>query len=230
VTAAAAYAQADGFTAGVAVEDTKTGQVWAAGDGGMFSSESVMKVFIATRILLQGDMSGSTETTAYDMITESDDDAADDLYGLAGGDDVEPWIAAHYGIADLGGPPLQPGWWGGTQVTAVGLVEFYTAVKADPAVWPWLSAAMAATTEDGSDGTYQFFGLKQADPAAATKQGWGDDSGSQYADFNSTGYVSGDRYAVAILVQGPVDTYDSGAPDMDTSIAKMIMPGGVMTP
>jgi hypothetical protein len=43
------------------------------------------------------------------------------------------------------------------------------------------------------------------DPNAAIKQGWGqdDDDWTASSDFNSTGFVNGDRYAVAILLTGP---------------------------
>ena len=91
---------------------------------------------------------------------------------------------------------------------------------------------MHAATEYGSDGTYQFFGLKQADPDAAIKQGWGqdDDDWSASSDFNSTGFVGSDRYAVAILVKGPSWQYNSGTPAMVTSVARLLMPGGVPRP
>ena len=57
--------------------------------------------------------------------------------------------------------------------------------------------------EYGADGTYQFFGMPSATTGAAIKQGWGDDGDdSPNADFNSTGYVDGGNYAVAILTDG----------------------------
>jgi len=188
-------------------------------------------VFIATRLLISGQLTGDTADAAYRMIARSDDGAADALYGYAGGDEVLPWIAAHYGISDLGSPPTMAGWWSNTHISAAGLVRFYAKVKADPVVWPWLSKAMHAATEYGSDGTYQFFGLKQADPDAAIKQGWGqDDDWSAASNFNSTGFVNSDRYAVAILVKGSAWQYDSGTPAMVTSVARLLMPGGVMRP
>jgi hypothetical protein len=166
------------------------------------------------------------------MIARSDDGAMDALYGLAGADQVTPWIAEHYGIPELGAPPAQVGWWSNAKITAAGLVRFYAKVKADPKVWPWLSKAMHQATEYGSDGVHQFFGLKQADPNAAIKQGWGqdDDDWSEASNFNSTGFVNSDRYAVAILVKGPPYEYNSGTPAMVSSIAKKLMPGGVMRP
>jgi hypothetical protein len=112
------------------------------------------------------------------------------------------------------------------------MVRFYAKVKADPLVWPWLSNAMHHATTYGSDGTYQLFGLKQADPNAAIKQGWGqdDDDWDTASDFNSTGFVNSDRYAVAILVKGLPYEYNSGTPAMVTSVAETLMPGGVIRP
>jgi hypothetical protein len=233
IRAAARYATSRGYQAGVAVVDTRTGKLWAAGNyDGRFAAESVVKVFIATRLLVSGQLTGDTADTAYRMITRSDDGAADSLYGLAGGDEVVDWIAEHYGIPNLGSPPTQAGWWSNTHISAIGMVRFYAKVKADPVVWPWLSDAMHHATEYGSDGTYQFFGLKQADPRAAIKQGWGqdDDDWSNSSDFNSTGFVNSDRFAVAILVKGPPYEYNWGVPNMVTSVAKALMPGGVMRP
>ncbi len=110
------------------------------------------------------------------------------------------------------------------------MVRFYSAVKKDPAVWPWLSNAMHGAKSHGSDGTYQFFGLKQADEDAAIKQGWGqdDDDWSTSSDYNSTGFADDDRYAVAILLKGPPWQYHTGSPAMLTSVARKIMPDGDM--
>ncbi|HEX8096315.1 hypothetical protein [Jatrophihabitans sp.] len=231
IKAAVRSATSRGYQAGVAVVDTSTGKLWVAGDyNDTFAAESVVKVFIATRLLATRQLTGDTADTAYRMITQSDDGAADALYGLAGGDEVVPWIAKHYGIPGLGSPPTKVGWWSNNHITAVGMARFYAKVKADPLVWPWLSKAMHRATEYGSDGTYQFFGLKQADRNAAIKQGWGqdDDDWAQASDFNSTGYVNSDRYAVVILVKGPPWEYNSGTPAAVTRIAKTLMPGGVM--
>jgi hypothetical protein len=226
--AAVQAANAAGYRTGIGVIDVRTGAYYGAGeDTASFASESVAKVLIATELLLTGQMSGETEATAFQMISESDDDAADDLYALAGGDNVINLVASHYGIADLGTSPVEPGWWGDTEITAKGIVEFYAAVAKDPTVGPWLINAMAKTTEYAADGTDQFFGLPSATLGAAVKQGWGDDgTDSPNAVFNSTGYVDTDRYAVAILVDGPPDSYGNTIGDMVTTEADALMPGG----
>ncbi len=226
--AAADIATSAGYRTGVAVLDLKTGQYVGAGDDtGSFASESVAKVLIATELLATGQMTGSTETTAYQMITESDDDDADALYGLAGGDDVINLVAQRYNIPFLGTAPSEPGWWGNTEINAKGMVYLYAAIAKDPVVGPWLMDAMAHATEYGADGTYQFFGIASATTGAAIKQGWGDDGDdSPNAVFNSTGYVDDDQFAVAILTDGSPSTYGATISDMVTSQAQTLMPGG----
>jgi hypothetical protein len=86
---AAAGVIAQGYRTGIAVLDLRTGEYAGAGeDTASFASESVVKVLIATELLATDQMTGDTATTAYQMITESDDDDADALYDLVGGDNL----------------------------------------------------------------------------------------------------------------------------------------------
>ena len=85
---------------------------------------------------------------------------------------------------------------------------------------------MHNATVHGSDGTFQFFGIPSATTGAAIKQGWGADNPSGMPDFNSTGFVNGDRYAAAILTQGP--GYGTPIANMLTSEARILMPGGLI--
>jgi len=228
VRQALAYASSRGERAAVAVDDTATGAYTAAGDAdGQYSSASVIKVLVATDLLLTGQMSGDTASTAYQMIAASDDDDADALYGLVGGDSVITTIAAHYGIPNLGSPPADTGQWGETKITADGLVHVYAKLKADPQVWPWLSDAMSNATRRGTDGTDQFFGIPSAAADWAVKQGWmtGLGPGSTY---DSTGYVDGNRYAVVILTYGSVAHYGQYMSNTITQMAKDTMPSGVI--
>jgi hypothetical protein len=217
-----------GFRTGIAVLDLTTGAYSGAGeDTAAFPSESVVKVLIATQLLLTGQMTAGTDATAQRMITVSDDDAADALYPRAGGDGVVELVAAHYGIADLGAPPPVPGRWGLTRITARGLVELYAAIAQDPVVHPWLSAAMARAEPVAADGTPQFFGIPAATSGAAIKQGWGHDGvGTGNAVVNSTGYVDGGRVAVAILSAGPADTYGAAIQGTVTAQAQALLAGG----
>jgi hypothetical protein len=227
---AAQVATDQGYRTGIAVLNLRTGAYAGAGeDTATFPSESVVKVMIAARLLLTGQMTGDVRTEAYEMITQSDDDEADALYGLAGGDDLVPDLAAHYGIADLGGPPSEVGWWGNTPITAKGLVQLYAALANDSMVGPWLTDAMSHASEYASDGTDQLFGLPAASSGAAIKQGWGQDGDdSTDAVFHTTGYVGGGTYAVAILTEGPEDSYGSAISAVVTQEAKALMPGGAI--
>ncbi|HEV2886014.1 MAG TPA: hypothetical protein VGX49_03820 [Jatrophihabitans sp.] len=219
------YANQHGYRSSIAVLDTQTGAFAGAGDyNSSYASESVMKTFIATRLLLTGQMSGWNETTAYKMITQSDDASASALYGRVGGDGLITWIKQALNIPNLGSPPLRAGWWGSTQITAAGMAAFYNAVRHRPAVWNWLGNAMHHATEYGSDGVYQFFGIPSATTGAAIKQGWGADNGAGQPAFNSTGLVNGDRYAVVILTQG--GSYGTAIANMLTAEARLLMPNG----
>ena len=225
--AAVSVATAAGERSAVAVLDTATGTLTTAGaatEG--FNTASVVKVLLATELLLTGQMTGDTADTALTMITQSDDDAADALYGLAGGDDVVDLVAAHYGIADLGAPPADPGQWGGTQVTATGLAQLYAALPADATVWPWLSAAMAGATGTAADGTDQSFGIPSVAASWAVKQGWMVGLGPG-ATYNSTGYVDDDRYVVVLLSSGAAWQYGRSMASTMTAMAAALLPDGV---
>ncbi len=205
--------------------DTVTGQFTGAGNYDQpYPTESVAKIFIATQLLLTGQMTGWAATTAYTMITQSDDASADALYGRVGGDSVITLIEKEYGIANLGSPPTRPGCWGCTQINAHGMVELYNDLRHDSRVWPWLSNAMHHAAAYGSDGTFQYFGIPSAAPGAAIKQGWGEDDAAQLPEFNSTGFVNGDQDAVVILTQGP--GYGTPISSILTAEAQILMPGG----
>jgi hypothetical protein len=223
------YGPAHGYKVAVSVFDTKTGHIYNAGAyDKTFASESIVKAMIATRLLVQGRMHGTTADRAYRMITRSDDAIASSFYGSVGGDSLINWVKRRYDVPGLGWPPRRPGWWGNTHITSRGLVRFYAKVEKDRKVGPWLLNAMHHARKYGSDGTYQFFGLPSATSGAAIKQGWGDDydDWSRSADFNTTGFVNNDRYAVAILARGPISTYGSAIGTMLTRTARLLLPGG----
>ncbi|HZE49220.1 MAG TPA: serine hydrolase [Jatrophihabitantaceae bacterium] len=204
--ARAAYtAAAHDLRAGIAVLDLRSGRFYGSGEtDGLFGTGSVVKVMIAARLLIDHELTGATADLAYSMITRSDDDAANVLWGKVGGPSLEPWIAAHYGISRLGAPNTRPGRWGNTHVTPRGLVQLYAKLRTDPTVWPWLGDAMRHASRIAKDGTDQFFGIPAAISGAAVKQGWADGSADNPADaiVNTTGFVDHDRYAVAILTEG----------------------------
>ena len=79
----------------VAVRDRRTGAVYTAGspDAG-FASASLVKLFIATRLLVDGQANDPViRDKMWFMITQSDDDTASELYTLVGTEDVVGWVA-----------------------------------------------------------------------------------------------------------------------------------------
>jgi hypothetical protein len=229
LAAAASYAREKGYHIGIAVLDTKTGRSYGSGDDtGTFASESVIKVMIANRLIVQGRMHGTTERRAYRMITRSDDGIASAFYTSVGGDQLINWVKQRYHVWNLGYPPRHAGWWGNTRITPRGLVRYYARVKRDAKVAPWLLNAMHHAKPYGSDGVYQFFGLPQATSGFGIKQGWGCDyaSGCDTSDFNTTGFVNNNRYAVAILARGPLKYYGRPISSMLSQTAKLLLPGG----
>lgn len=184
-------------------------------------------MLLAANLLATGQMSGEVAAEAHQMITASDDGCADDLYELAGGDEVTAWAAARYDVPALGEPPANgAGQWGSTPVSAVGMARFLAAAANDPAVGPWLVATMKQVDPVAADGTNQLFGLKAAAPAAAVKQGWGGDvPGMDAETAPSIGYVDG-RYAVAIYTLHEPQVDQSAAEEMVTAQAKLLLPDG----
>lgn len=228
VAAAGDYGPSRGYHVALSILDTRTGRLYHSGEHtARFASESVVKVMIAARLIHQGRLRGRTKSRAWKMITQSDDGIASSFYGSVGGDSLITWVKHYYRVPDLGTPPIRRGWWGNTHITSDGLVQLYAKLRANPRVSGWLLHAMHHARAHGSDGFYQWFGLHQADPHAAIKQGWGtDDNSFADADENTTGFVDDDRYAVAILGRGPIDSYGRRIGAMLSHSAKVLLPSG----
>ncbi|MHA3704236.1 hypothetical protein ACXR2U_18850 [Jatrophihabitans sp. YIM 134969] len=225
VAAAAAFGAAQGERTAVAVLDRTTGLLYTAGDvNSPYASASLVKVFIAARLLSSGAQADpATANLMTRMVTLSDDSAATQLWPRAGGAGVTDWVRSRYGITGLG-HPSQAGWWGLTQVTATAMVRFYAAVKADPAVGPWLSNAMAHAAQYASDGWNQWFGLPSATSGWKVKQGWMCCLESR-SRLHSTGFLQGDRYTAAILTDGGTGFYGSRGTGVVTGAAIRLLPG-----
>jgi hypothetical protein len=226
VTARAArYATARGYRIGIAVMDTKTGTEYTSGRAGTsFISASVVKVLIAARLLVEDRMHGAVQRLAYRMITQSDNDAADRLYPLAGSSSLVPWTARHFHIRNLGSPKTPPGSWGSTRLVPGSLARLYAKYAKNPQVGPWLLNAMHHIHQYSSAGEYQWWGLPSATNNAAVKQGWNTEFG--YANVNTTGFVNLDRYAVVIMSRGPTSSYLDAITDMLTHVARLLLPEG----
>ncbi|HJQ44598.1 MAG TPA: hypothetical protein VJ831_16020 [Jatrophihabitantaceae bacterium] len=224
VRSAAAYAHARGFDVGICVIDLRTGNRWSANGDALFATESVAKLFIAARLLLERAMTATTAGDIARMITRSDDELANRLAPLVGNDAVMPWLMDHYRLPHLGTPPTRFGWWGLNHVRPDQLARLLVDLHQDPAVWPRLGSAMRHASRYAADGYDQSFGLRQVDRNAAVKQGWGYDfsMAGAPAQLNTTGFVDSGRYAVVIMVRGRHDTFFDQIAEMVTDVTKRV--------
>jgi hypothetical protein len=228
VAAAVAVGVDRGMRVGVAVRDRRTGATYVGGEPDRsFFSASLVKVFIAARLLTEGkaDDPGVRDTMRL-MIAASDDDAASELYPVAGGEELVAWISARYHVSGLS-VTSDPGAWGLTGVTARAMVAFYAAVATDAKVGPWLLDAMGDAAERGSDGFDQNYGLMPVARTWRVKQGWlCCVDGMMW--LHSTGYVDQDRFAIALLTEGSPDAYDAYARQTLTLMARALLPQGTL--
>jgi hypothetical protein len=209
-----------------AVLDRRTGTFYGAGDVDYgFASASVVKTFIAARLLADGKASDpAISDQMWRMIVASDDKAATALYPLVGREGVVPWVASRYHISGLE-PANIPNYWGLTRITARAMVNFYAAVARDSVVGPWLMDAMAHAQAHASDGFAQLFGIPAAAKSWRVKQGWMCCLES-VTRMHSTGFVDGDRYTVALLTEGAKSVYGSIGAQTLTLMAQALMPAG----
>ncbi|MTD16086.1 hypothetical protein GIS00_19290 [Nakamurella sp. YIM 132087] len=165
-----------GVSEQVVVLDREFGQTIAsAGSGGTVPAMSLVKLFIATDVLTTAggpdDLDPVTAKNLWTMISESDDEAAQDFYDTLGGDAIIERTVKRYGLADST-PTPSPGYWGDVQVTAADVASLLRQALQSPVTGPWLESAMLASTDEGWDGFDQDFGMN-AITGAGAKQGWG---------------------------------------------------------
>lgn len=212
--------------AAVAVYDRMAERFLFAGDvDAAYAAGSVMKVFIAARLLVEGRSGDPVVANLLNrMIVGSDDEAANRLYGLVGGPAVATWAAQRYGIGGIEATP-NPRYWGLTRITARAMVHFYLAVAEDPAVGPWLLRAMGSMSATGADGFPQSFGIAAVGTGWRAKQSWMCCL-EQKARMHTTGFVNADRYAVALLTEGRTSYYGASGRATLTAMATTLLAGG----
>ncbi|RBY86592.1 hypothetical protein DQ241_13905, partial [Blastococcus sp. TF02A-30] len=217
VDAGSSYAATRGTTIRIAVLDRVTGEYR---DNGAVAhqhvqSASVMKVFIADNLLRRQDL-GQIRLSAADldalgsMLRSSDDAAANRFWSAYGGNTIVRDVIGRYGLreTDL---TSNVRYWGNTLVTAHDMVVYYQGLLAGAG---GLSAGSRAfiidqlqrSTPRGTDGYWQFFGLRDGLPGEAwigQKQGWMCCvDGAVFR--HSTGFVGpGGRYVFAVLATEP---------------------------
>jgi hypothetical protein len=224
IDSAVSYGHSRGERVAVAVYDRWTNQGWLGGDANSYyASASLVKVFIAARLIMTGQMHGSIATTASRMIRLSDDDAATSLYGRVGGDQLYKWVTATFHIPVA--PPPDAGFWGETRITAGGMLSFYKQIAAISG-GSWLTTTMGQYSCTAADGFPQCFGI----PAASAthpriKQGWMCCLEGK-TRMHSTGYVDSGRMIVVLLSEGSRSVYGTYGGGTVTGMARRVMPGG----
>jgi hypothetical protein len=163
-----------------------------------FYTESVVKLLIGLDSLDRG----GNPATVSEMLSRSDDNTADKLWGADGGVAIVTRMAAKIGLQHTT-PPHNPGEWGDTRTTAGDVVQIYQYILgvAPAAERDVVVAALHAATQIAADGTDQYFGIPYAVGTSApwaVKQGWACCEPGWV--LNTTGLVGpSDRYIVVAL-------------------------------
>ena len=227
-------AAARGTTAGVAMVDRVTGIYSDNGANAhlRFGSASLVKLFIADSVLHRARL-GQIRLTSADMsslsvmLRSSDDNAANSFWSRFGSSGIVNDVKSRYRLAETAAP-VNPRYWGLTQVTAHDLAAFYRGMLNGagglaPADRDFIVAQLRASTSHGTDGYYQWFGLHDAlsrEPVVGIKQGWMCCFSDGYIWRHSTGLVGPDaRYIVVVLTR---DRSSAGAAHTVTSVTHAV--------
>ncbi|HEY6423324.1 MAG TPA: hypothetical protein VIY28_08805 [Pseudonocardiaceae bacterium] len=177
-----------------------------------FAAMSVVKLLIALDSLARNDWAvpgGAAQQQLHQILADSDDDIADDMWNAAGGPALVTRMVKLLGLTGTE-PPVDPTEWGDTLITAQDMVTIYRYItdQLPTADRVLLITALSDTPRYAADGFDQYFGIPNGlpQPTCATKQGWGT-SGSD-AVMNSTGLVGKDsRYVVVVLASASENSY-----------------------
>jgi len=188
-----------------AVEDLKTHQEWLLNRGNRDQTASIVKADILETLLHQSGRTAaglaSVETdTAEDMIEESDNDDATDLWDQVGG---ASGIAAYNRLAGLTDTTPNPEAWGETLTTAADQIKLLRQLalpskiltRADQRYQLYLMRHVVGYEDWGVNGGVP------ANVSVALKNGWVPLSSDTDWEVNSIGWVDGDGhdYLIAVL-------------------------------
>jgi hypothetical protein len=198
---------------GFEVFDRTTGSVLASENADQpVASMSVVKLLIALDVLARDNWAApdpGTQQQLHQMLANSDDQIANDLWTAGGGPPIVTRMASLLRLTGTR-PPDDPGEWGDTMITPQDMVTVYRYVtdQLPKNNQDLILGALSGVPKVAADGFDQYFGIPDGMPNTswAVKQGWGT-SGSQ-AVMNSTGLVGpGWRYAVVVLAAAPANSY-----------------------
>ncbi|OBK12902.1 hypothetical protein [Mycobacterium asiaticum] len=227
-------AAADGATLSVAILDRATHQLVSNGNDQIIATASVAKLFIADDLLLKESDGQVTLTPedhqALDMMLQSSDDGAAELFwGQGGGDAIITQVATRYGLASTT-PPSDGRWWN-TISSASDLIRYYERLLDGSGGLPPARARLivndlARSTPTGIDGYPQRFGIPDglyAEPVAV-KQGWMCCIGADWMHL-STGVIGADRRYI-MVIESLQASDDATARETITRAVKTIFPSG----
>jgi hypothetical protein len=234
VNAGSAAATARGTTVGIALYDRATGSY--ADNGGnarlRFGSASIVKLFIADSVLRRASL-GQLSLSQADrdklgiMLRSSDDAAASNLWSRFGSSGIVNDVIGRYALTETQ-PPVNPRYWGVTQISAHDLTVFYLGMLSGAGGLPasdrdWIVGQLRQATAHGTDGVYQWFGLHDALPRESVlgiKQGWMCCMADGHLWRHSTGIVGPDsRYIVVVLAR---DAGSAGAAHTEASTTRAV--------
>ncbi|HEY0495306.1 MAG TPA: hypothetical protein VGD48_06145 [Kutzneria sp.] len=202
-----------GTTVGVVAVDTDSGEPVASYNATepMYTA-SVVKLLIAIDLLHSEDWQPDDATSAQleQMISYSDDNIANELWGEDGGNSIVTRAAGLIGLTDTQ-PPDDPTQWGEATMSAQDVVTTYQYIQDEiPApAQDVLMTGMRDAAATAADGFQQYFGIPDGLPGTswAIKQGWMLLRSTTVLD--TTGMVGlGPTmpYAVAIMIELPAGT------------------------
>lgn len=195
----------DGFVSW-ALLDRRTGAISGSANhaSATSSTESMIKIWIAADHLRLAEATGHTPSRQrldelVTMIRDSDNEAADDIYELDGGNDVVDRMISTCGLTDT---TVADGRWSRTQTTARDAVRLGRCVadgRAAGHAWtPWILTQMRKVRGEGRFGIIDALPLGLAD-TTAIKNGWtlvGDDG-----DWHVACLAVQERWILAVLTR-----------------------------
>ncbi|GAB3563219.1 hypothetical protein GCM10027445_05260 [Amycolatopsis endophytica] len=205
---------AESSATSVVVFDRTTGKTLRADEpDARFRSASLVKLLIAIDLVQRGHVTPQHPSARVTrMLAYSDDTIADALWTSGGATGIVRRTVSSLNLSDTE-PPVDPGRWGDTLLSASDVVKIYRAVLALPASQRDLILdPLRDAPETAADGTNQHFGIPSALPGRswAIKQGWA--AGRGGVDAHTSGLVGpDDRYVVVVLSHRPSGTKPESA-------------------
>ncbi|CCH28841.1 serine hydrolase [Actinosynnema sp. NPDC047251] len=217
-----------GVDLAVAVLDLTTDTAAGYRDDVPFHAASLSKLLVAVDVLTAGDLDDADRDRLHRALSDSDDEAMNDLWTGHDGIGAVDRVAGLAGLVDTHAPE-DPSQWGDVETSADDLVRLYRYVLTElpEAARTFVVDALSSAPVTAADGFDQAFGLLAPGVDGYAKQGW-----MWYYPtdlyLHSAGVVA-DRYVVALLsVQSSIspDEARGHLDDITRSLLSTLVPGG----